>query len=297
MIRIASILQPYYLHRPKQIFIRLFREFFCKDVSDGLVKLPWGVLLGVNAREHIGKRIWLQGIHELEVSEVLYRLLKKGDLAIDVGANIGYTASIMAVRVGREGEVLAFEPHPMIYKVLRDNIGLFNQKEGLGKIHAFDVALGRLDGKGFLTGFEEIAGGSNWGTSYVDRSKSTGFSIQIKTLDGLAEGRHISVLKMDVEGGEMDVLEGARNLLSQQRIDHVVYEKHLGASDEIHRCLRAYGFCIFYLSHTSRGVAFQPIEMHPTMALNEAPNFVATRHPQALFEMFRRKGWRCLNSA
>ena len=48
--------------------------------------------------------------------EAIWRLLDEGELALDVGANIGYMTSLMAARLGKNGRVIAFEPHPVLFQ-------------------------------------------------------------------------------------------------------------------------------------------------------------------------------------
>jgi len=54
----------------------------------------------IDPQEALGNNIASQGLYELGVTETLWRLTESGDLAIDAGANIGYTASILGVRAG-----------------------------------------------------------------------------------------------------------------------------------------------------------------------------------------------------
>ena len=74
--------------------------------------MPWGLQMQIRPNDYIGSCIWGRGIYDLGVSEAIWRLLDKDDLAIDVGANIGHMTGIMARRVGPKGAVIAFEPHP-----------------------------------------------------------------------------------------------------------------------------------------------------------------------------------------
>ena len=61
-------------------------------------------------------------MYETEVTESLWRLARVGDLAVDVGANIGYMTSILAVKAGARGKINSFEPHPTIFQRLRLNV-------------------------------------------------------------------------------------------------------------------------------------------------------------------------------
>ncbi len=65
-----------------------------------VIELPWGHKIEALPTEVIGKALWHFGIHDLVVSEALWRLCEAGETVADIGANIGYTASLMAKKIG-----------------------------------------------------------------------------------------------------------------------------------------------------------------------------------------------------
>ena len=64
----------------------------------------------------------LTGRYEAEELDLMRPLLRPGQIIIDVGANVGYTARFFAQAVGRTGDVHAFEPNPVIYPLLKQNV-------------------------------------------------------------------------------------------------------------------------------------------------------------------------------
>ena len=73
-------------------------------------------------RGHRPRHMAAQVSIDLAVSEALWRLLDPGALALDVGANIGFMTNLMAWRSGPCGRVLAFEPHPEVFRSLAENV-------------------------------------------------------------------------------------------------------------------------------------------------------------------------------
>jgi FkbM family methyltransferase len=141
------------------------------------------------------------------------RYLRPGDVVVDVGANFGLTALAAFSAVGPTGEVHAFEPHPRIFEFLVGNIEL-NGAEAVVKAH--NLALGERAGTVFLT--DRRADDQN--TVSLD---ATGISVPMSTLDdAVAALPHIDLLKIDVEGYEKLVLEGATETLA--RVDCVYFE-------------------------------------------------------------------------
>lgn len=114
---IQYLTKPEYLLRPSQ-FGRRIIEFLVPRTGIQAVSLPWDMDIWVDPEEAIGRAIVRAGVFELAVTETLWRLTDPGDLAVDVGANIGYMSSVLARRCGPAGSVRVFEPHPGNFKGL-----------------------------------------------------------------------------------------------------------------------------------------------------------------------------------
>ena len=76
----------------------------------------------MDAKAWIGIDIINIGTHDRVVPEAIWRLLDSGEQAIDIGANIGQNASIMALKSGPQGHVTAFEPGPEAFRLLSKNV-------------------------------------------------------------------------------------------------------------------------------------------------------------------------------
>src|SRR4051794_36536516 len=127
-----GLLKPEYLFRPQQLLRRIARRTTPPVDTDGLVtvRLPWGGEIRVSPNDDIGKQILTLGVFDLVLTETLWRLAEPGELALDVGANIGYATAVLAERVahrGARGEVWSFEPHPVLHTELLANCALIQQ--------------------------------------------------------------------------------------------------------------------------------------------------------------------------
>jgi FkbM family methyltransferase len=163
---------------------------------------------------------WL-GYYELEMSRMIASLAKKGGLLVDVGANAGYFTCMWSA-LNHENQVYAFEPSPRNLVMLRQNL---EELKCPNRLRVFDCALGRESKMlNFDLGPEEQSG---WGgLSSLDSVRS--IPVKVCRLDELIlNGESISVLKIDTEGADPWVLEGAQALLKQRRIKHVFFEKNL----------------------------------------------------------------------
>ena len=131
-----------------------------------------------------------------------------GDLVVDVGANIGDTVLTAAIQVGPTGHVIGIEPHPRTFRFLQENLAL----NGIGNVEVINVAAGAAPG---------IARFSDDRRDDMNRIDGGSLQVAVKRLDDLVmAGRPVALLKVDVEGYEKFVLDGAPNLLSRTSCVH-----------------------------------------------------------------------------
>ena len=291
-MRFSSWAKPQYLYRPEQALRRIVHSF-SRSSGHECVVLPWHLDLRVDTREDIGRSIWQLGVFDLVLTETLWRLLDPGQVAIDVGANIGYAAGLMAVRVGVRGEVLAFEPHPEVFESLVENSTRARHSPGVGEIQLFKMAVGAAVGVARLCEGEGF--GSNHGVARLTEiSNVDAIDVEVTTLDAiLGEGR-ADLVKIDVEGAEFSVLEGADRALSEGRIRHVLFECYPSEVSSVVGKLSSLGYKVFGLGRKVSGLVLSPPEKPPRLPAYEAPNYLATRDPDFARARLEKSGWRSL---
>ena len=162
--------------------------------------------------QHIYKELFVFGVHEKDVDWMSNQLLQPGDTFIDVGANFGFHTIRAAVRVGAQGLVYAIEPQPDVLGLLRENL-LTN---GIHNVSVDELALGEKAGTLELHRFPRLGAGST-SIAKLDEEESQPISCPSMTLDAYMESKGIDkvkLVKLDVEGSELPILNGARKLLS-----------------------------------------------------------------------------------
>jgi FkbM family methyltransferase len=266
--------------------------------GEQLVRLPWGDDLVVSAGDAIGRSILTLGVHELVVSEVLWRLVDPGETCLDVGANLGYMTSLLSARVGSPGRVHAFEPHPTVFARLKRNLANFTKREA---VTIYDNAVGAVDGIADL--FESSDFAENEGTSSLVMANGEALPqlpkhrVSLRRLDSLfAEDDAIGLMKIDVEGGELDVLTGATRLLTGHRVRDIVWEDHAVYPSESAQILFENGYRIFQFAKRVLGPSvWEPSGQPGTRKLPwETPNYLATLDPARAESRLRARGWYCL---
>ena len=159
-----------------------------------------------------------KGVHEPATTRVFKKVLRVGDVVIDIGANIGYFTLLAAQVVGWRGRVYAFEPDPTNMKALCDNARI-NKFEN---IKTYMMALSNKNGTATLyTSSRESAKHSLIRIKEHDGQEST----LVAKLDDMliVDKPKIRLLKTDTEGNELAVLQGAKQtILSNKDIILIV---------------------------------------------------------------------------
>ena len=156
--------------------------------------------------------------YEPYMAEAIKANLPRGGSFWDVGANVGLYSLLAAKIVGGNGNVAAFEPSPEVFSLLRANT------EGNKLVRIFPYGVGNTDGEmtfaaqgtGSSSSFIEEVTELNRGNNLGQEIRSV--SVTVRKIDTLLEKLSPpSLLKIDVEGFELEVLKGAARLLTEVR--------------------------------------------------------------------------------
>ncbi len=204
------------------------------------VEIAAGPLSGARLRLDLQteKDLWL-GTYEPELLRAIHKFVEPGTVVYDVGANLGYLSLALARAVGPTGKVIAFEPVPANSARLQANLHL-NREQGW--IRPVEAAVGaRSTRSHFLLhasgGMGKLEGSSGRPFDYADSAE-----VQVISLDDwvYTNGEAPPALvKIDVEGGEAQVLEGMARLLSQARPQLLLELHGPEAASEVHQRLLA----------------------------------------------------------
>jgi FkbM family methyltransferase len=294
-MHLTNVLRPYYVYRPRQILARLWRT---RAPQRGLRRtvMPWGYDFEVDPSETIGHAVWNNGIHDLLVSEALWRLADPGATAVDVGANIGCMTSLLAARLGSDGKVISLEPHPEVAAALGRNVALARRRGTAASVAVITEAAGDQPGMARLVFDDDFA--TNHGTAHLADggtagAEARGHDVRVTTLDTVIGDASVQVMKVDVEGHEPAVFRGAKRALSERRIKHIIYEDNDRGASPVHEQLASHGYRVFALGWRLNG----PLVGGRDELLardDEAPSYAATADADELLRRMQPRGWRCL---
>ena len=174
--------------------------------------LPLGLRIDGYKRDAVGRGLYRRRIHEPTLTRYILGKYTEGGNFLDVGANIGYFSCLFGKLAGPRGTVVAIEPEPQNNALLRRNIA----KNDLTNVMVHACALGAQDGTAPMGIYKAANRGRH---SLVDTAhfRNT-IEVPVCRLDDVVRGANISswaLLKIDVEGYEPFVLQGAADTLSR----------------------------------------------------------------------------------
>jgi FkbM family methyltransferase len=152
--------------------------------------------------------------YEPQVFALLKQKIKRGSVILDVGSNVGVLAILMARWCGPKGHVYAFEPSPTPKQVLTEHLRLNGVQS---RVTVSPSALSDVEG---VTTFYGAGISGKSGLSKVTMCMAADqFEVPVTTIDAYCRTLDIqpSLIKIDVEGFEFNVLNGARNTLKEFR--------------------------------------------------------------------------------
>jgi FkbM family methyltransferase len=181
------------------------------EPSDGVATVGDLPFVVPNPHESpVSKRILATGYTERDFSEMIRHVVREGDVAVDVGANIGYFTSLLAQQVRPSGRVLALEPVPRARSYLEHNVRI----NSLDLVAVDDRAIADWEGEG------EIDGSTFRLARKADADKRGALDVRVAKLGTILrdlEVSRIDFVKIDIEGGELRALEGMRDVLGRDR--------------------------------------------------------------------------------
>lgn len=156
----------------------------------------------------VERSIYYFGTYEKGTLALIDKLLQRGDVFVDVGANIGLMSIFASKKVGQEGRVIAFEPNPKTKTLLERNVALNGSKN----IHVEGFALSNEIKRGRIYDRWDINRG---GASLIEPDAPTdSYPIDETTFSHYFDAdEKIKLVKIDVEGYELNVVEGAQQYI------------------------------------------------------------------------------------
>lgn len=178
-----------------------------------MLTLRNGVRVELDTADYLDWSVFFYGTYQPEVAAAIRKHLPMGGIAIDVGANNGFTTLVMAARASR---VIAVEPYASARAKLERNVAL----NGFTHVAIGDRLLSDHSGTATLHLPDPAAPNQALASVYVQTAHIRSVSVLMETLDTLATRLNLSrvdLIKIDTEGHDAAVLRGATQVLRRHR--------------------------------------------------------------------------------
>jgi FkbM family methyltransferase len=189
----------------------------------------------------ISRTLMTFGTREKEHIYILKKYLRPGDVVLDIGANIGYYVLIEAQIIGNQGRIYAIEPSPSNIEILKKNISL-NGIEKIVEVNQIGIS-NKTSVKRFY-----VSHMSNLGTFFPARYYGDGIvderspTIDVNTVsisDFVSDKKEIAMIRMDIEGYEVEAFEGMIPLLKERNFaPRILFETHRPKYDDKKHSMR-----------------------------------------------------------
>lgn len=275
-------------------------------LARGLIADPVVVTVGesgrisLDLRESFARKVY-RGRYEPLTLSFLRAYLTEGDVFFDIGAHVGLYTILAVDQIGDSGEVYAFEPSPIAYRMLLSNIQLnefssvttekvaLSNQVGASQLYTSPLGMGSYNSFLPFSGYP------------IRKIRETPFecvSVECTTLDDYAQESgvaQIDLLKVDVEGWEVEVLQGGRETLSSVQAPTLIVEfdanlqQMAGSScDRLQRELVDLGYALYSLDEAEK----EPVLIHedPLQRACYSENIIAAKDVSRL--MTRLGDWR-----
>ncbi|MDQ3630423.1 MAG: FkbM family methyltransferase [Actinomycetota bacterium] len=189
--------------------LRSRRPFACQMINGAWLAIRPEE--GLVVAESVGWTCFIERAWDPHVEACVRTILRPGQTAIDVGANLGYFTAVMAQCVGPDGRVWSFEPVPETFELLT----LCKSLNDYPYVTPIGVALGAADGSTEITYDRRHSGIA---TIHPDQVAGEPQQVPLRALDALVSAGEVGrpdLIKVDVEGHEFDVLRGARETIRE----------------------------------------------------------------------------------
>jgi FkbM family methyltransferase len=189
-----------------------------------------------------------------EMVDFFKKFIKKGDLVIDIGANVGDTTVLMALAAGKEGLTLGFEPNPLVFKILEKNAALNKEKQNIVPL-PYAITVKEEE-------FYYISSEASFGNGGISPNKNSRhgkfiYPEKIKgiNLEKLLELKYrdklnrLSFIKIDTEGYDKEIIKSISGLIDKYK-PVIVAESFKYSSDEekaeLFNVINQHDYDIFY---------------------------------------------------
>lgn len=175
-------------------------------------------------------------IFEKEVVDLASKYIKPETIVLDVGSNFGQMAILFSRMVGEAGKVHAFDADDFVFSVLEKNI---NANSLTGKVIPHFGAVHHVENEVLYFPVQDFERFGSYGSYGIDYKGQKGREVKSLTIDGLNIQEPVSFMKVDVQGGDLMAMQGAKQTILRNKMP-ILFEYEYHFEDELNLCFQDY---------------------------------------------------------
>jgi FkbM family methyltransferase len=192
------------------------------ETATGNFFLPTDANNDIVANTIIANRIF-----EKDVVDIAAKYIKPNSVVLDIGANFGQMSILFSNLVGENGKVFSFDADDWVFEILKKNIEANNK---IGKIIPFFGAVYNISNEILIfpnQDFKEFGSYGSYGIDFNAVENGDGRKVQTVTIDGIEIEQPISFMKIDIQGGDLQAMQGAVKTIGKNKMPILFeYEYH-----------------------------------------------------------------------
>ena len=230
---------------PMRAYLKFLRKFDSTKNND--VKIMTGPLKGYRWNVRSNTNGFFTGRYEAEFVELLMSKLKSTDVFYDIGANAGYFSVIASTVIKEQNSIVAFEPVPYLHEIIKHHAKV----NRVNNISVYPYAVSDKSGTVEFSNMDKTGGNTYISESSIFKKSEDSVIVKSTSLDDFLENNKNykipTILKIDAEGAEFDVLNGAKKTLTDHKplLFLSTHDIHLpGVKDKCLNFLKDIGYTI-----------------------------------------------------
>lgn len=263
----------------KETLLNSFEGELADSFKNGFTKTKESFDMYLNPKDNfLSRDIAFNKIWEINTTNFLKNIINEGQIVADIGANIGYFSLLLSKLVGSKGKVYSFEPELKNFEILKKNVTINNFKN----IKLYQKAVSNNSGKRKFYKSNWNFGDHRFNKNilYDNDLTHTPIEIDVIRLDECLNDVDLDFMKIDVQGHEMQVIEGAKKFINNKDNFKMVIEFYphgLMSNDtdpeEFLKTLLDLGFDIYDIDSRNLLVNFDILEICRRHKYHSSLNF------------------------
>jgi|SRR6185437_14653233 FkbM family methyltransferase len=175
-------------------------------------------------------------IFEKEIVDMAAKYIQPDTVVLDIGSNFGQMSILFSEMVGEKGKVHAFDADDWIFEILTKNIDANNKK---GKIIPHFGAVYNVENEILHFPVQDFEKFSAYGSYGIDPTSKNGREVKSFTIDSLNITEQISFMKIDIQGGDLQAMQGAVKTIQKNKMP-ILFEYEYQFEEEYNLCFQDY---------------------------------------------------------